>query len=96
MPNSASIQLWLVVLIVVMLAAAFLIRRAGHELRGELKRKQGAGGSQLTKEQVDAIRAHGLATPEALFKMSPKEQQLLATTALLMSSAQTQRRTREQ
>lgn len=98
MPNSAGVQLWLAVLIAVMLIAAFLIRRAGQELRDELKRGPGATGPTLTREQVEAIRAHGLATPEALFKMSAKEQQMLAAMALAMkgTGAQTQRRTREQ
>ncbi len=96
MPNSSGLEYWLIVLIAVMLLGTWLIRKAGHGLRGELTRKVGAQGPTLSKEQLEAIRIHRLATPEELFKMSPKEQQLLATTALMMSTAQTQRRTREQ
>lgn len=87
MPNSAGLQMWLIVLIVVMLIGAFLIRRAGQELRDELKRGPGGKGPMLTREQVEAIRAHGLAKPEDLFKMSPKEQQMLASMAVAMSGA---------
>lgn len=102
MPNSAGAEYWLIVLLAVMLGGIWLIRRAGRELRDELKRGPGAKGPTLTREQVEAIRAHGLATPEQLFKMSAKEQQLLATMALALGAASgppaphTQRRTREQ
>ena len=86
----------LMTLVVIVLLAAWLIRRAGESLRGTLRPAKGTAGSVLTPEQVAAITAHGLATPEELFMMSSKEQRLLAISATALQSAQNQRPTREQ
>ncbi len=75
--------------------AGWLIRRAGADLREQLKDRK-AAGPMLTPDEVRDITSRGLATAEALAAMSPKEQQLLAATARAMGGAQTQRRTREQ
>lgn len=75
--------------------AAWLIRRAGSELRGQLDDRRRAG-ALLTPEQVSAITSRGLATPEQLFAMTPREQQMLAATAQAMPPAHPQRGTREQ
>lgn len=95
MPSSPFSFGQILALVLVVLVAAWLIRRAGANLRAELREKRRAGPA-LTKEQLEAITAQGLATPEQLFAMSPKEQQLLAATALAMRGGQSQRRTREQ
>lgn len=84
------------VAIALLLIAAWAIRKAGKGLRDELGRRPPPAGPSLTKEQLQAITDQGLASPEQLFAMSPKEQQLLATTALMMRTAQTHRPTREQ
>jgi hypothetical protein len=81
---------------VIVLVAAWLIRRAGQSLRDTLNDTKTTGGSVLTPEQVAAITAHGLATPQQLFMMSAKEQRLLAISAEAMQSAQNQRPTRQQ
>lgn len=66
--------------------AAWLIHRAGADLRGQLKDRK-ASGPTLTSEQVNVITSHGLATPDQLVAMSAKEQQLLAVTAMAMVTA---------
>lgn len=83
-------------LVVILGMAAWLIRRAGRSLRDTLRETKGTGGSVLTHEQVAAITSHGLATPEQLFLMSVKEQQLLAVSAMALQTAQNQRPTRQQ
>lgn len=94
---SAPISLGqLLALVVILGMAAWLIRRAGRSLRDTLRETKGTGGSVLTPEQVAAIAAHGLATPEQLFMMSAKEQQLLAVSAMALQTAQNQRPTRAQ
>lgn len=82
--------------IVVAFIAAWAIRRAGRHLRDALGHRAGPTEPTLTREQVEAITSQGLATAEQLFAMSAREQQMLATTALLMRTAQHQRPTREQ
>ena len=77
--------------IVVALLAAWAIRRAGRQLRDALGRRAGPAEPALTKEQVEAITSQGLATAEQLFSMRAKEQQMLATTALLMRTAEQRR-----
>jgi hypothetical protein len=85
---SSPFSFWQIsTLILVVLIAGWLIRRAGAGLRAELEDKKGAAGSLLTPEQVHAITANGLATAEQLFMMSAKEQQLLAITAMTLQSA---------
>ncbi len=66
--------------------AAWLIRRAGAGLRDALRERKGPPGAAITPEQLDAITRHGLATAEQLFAMSPKEQVMLATTAMLLQA----------
>lgn len=67
--------------------AAWLIHRAGADLRTQLKDRKSSGPT-LTSEQVKAITSHGLATPAQLVAMSAKEQQLLAVTAMALVSAE--------
>lgn len=94
--SSATIStMQIVALVAIVGVAAWLIHRAGADLRAQLKDRKRAGPT-LTPEQVEAITSRGLATPEALFAMSPKEQQMLAVTAMAMGGAQSQRRTRSQ
>ena len=69
----------------IVLVAALLIRRAGAELRGQLRDRRRQGPA-LTPEQVRAITAQGLATAEQLFAMSAKEQQMLAATAVMLEA----------
>jgi len=95
-PSSAFSGAGVAVLVGVLLVAAWLIRRAGADLRAEVTKKNDAAGRMLTPAQVAAITSQGLATAEQLFTMSPQEQQLLAAAAVSMQSAQNQRRTREQ
>lgn len=76
----------LLALFAIVAIAAWLIHRAGADLRAQLKDRR-ASGPTLTPEQVQAITSRGLATAEALFAMSPKERQMLAATALAMVSA---------
>jgi hypothetical protein len=87
MPESPFTFWQIAMLVVVVLAAGWLIRRAGAGLRAELEGKK-ADASLLTPEQVQAITSHGLATAEQLFMMSAKEQQLLAITAVTMQNAE--------
>ena len=61
--------------------AAWAIRRAGDGLRAELGGAAGKKEAGLTKDEVDAIIASGLATPAAVFAMSPAEQRMLAAAA---------------
>ena len=76
--------------------AAWAIRRAGNRLRADLGGVAGKRAAGLSKEERDAIIASGLATRAALLAMSPKEQRMLAISAVALRSGQTQRRTREQ
>jgi hypothetical protein len=86
----------LMALVLIVLLAAWLIRRAGQSLRDVLNPPKGTTGSVLTPEQVAAITGQGLATAEQLFMMSAKDQRLLAISAVALQSAQNQRPTREQ
>ena len=74
-------------LLVLFGGAAWAIRRAGDRLRAELGGSAGKKGTGLTKEEIDAIVASGLATPAALFAMSPAEQRLLAASARALQGA---------
>ena len=74
--------------------AAWLIHRAGADLRGQLRDRKGSGPA-ISPDEVKAITSRGLATPEALFAMKPKEQQMLAALARSMDAGQSQRRTRD-
>ena len=61
--------------------AAWAIRRAGDRLRAELGDGAGKKQAGLTKDEIDAIVASGLATRAAIFAMSPAEQRMLASAA---------------
>ena len=95
MPSTAFSPLQIIALLVIVGIAAWLIHRAGADLREQLKDRKQAG-PRLSPEEVAAITSRGLATAEQLFAMSPKEQQMLAAAALAMQAGQSQRRTREQ
>lgn len=85
MPESWGRWLFLLVLFGV---AAWAIRRAGDRLRSELGDRAGAKVPVLTKAEIDAIFAAGLATPATLFAMSAKEQRVLAASAAAINAAQ--------
>jgi hypothetical protein len=68
-------------LLALFVGAAWAIRRAGNRLRAELGSAPGKKEAGLSKEEIDAIVSSGMATPAALFAMSPAEQKLLATAA---------------
>lgn len=68
-------------LLVLFGGAAWAIRRAGDRLRSELGGAAGKKQSGLTKDEIDEIVESGLATPAALFAMSPSEQKLLSAAA---------------
>jgi hypothetical protein len=72
-------------LLVLFGVAAWAIRRAGDRLRSELGDGAGVKEPMLTKVEIDAILAAGLATPETLFAMSAKEQRVLAISAVALS-----------
>lgn len=76
----------LIALGVIVLVAAWLIRRAGSGLREQLKANQ-AAGPMLSRAEVEAITSRGLATPEQLIAMKPNEQQMLAATAMMLVTA---------
>lgn len=77
----------IIALLAIVGIAAWLIHRAGADLRSQLKDRKGSG-STLTPEQVKAITSRGLATPAQLVAMSAKEQQLLAVTAMALVTAE--------
>lgn len=81
MPESWGRWLFLLVLFAL---AAWAIRRAGDRLRSELGDGAGAKEPVLTKAEIDAILAAGLAIPATLFAMSAKEQRVLAISAMAM------------
>jgi hypothetical protein len=85
MPLSWGRWLFLLVLFGV---AAWAIRRAGDRLRSELGDSARAKEPVLTKPEIDAILAAGLATPETLFAMSAKEQRVLAISATALTKGQ--------
>ena len=79
---------WRVLALLVLFGgAAWAIRRAGDRLRSELGGRQRNKKSGLTKEEIDAIVASGLATPAALFAMSAAEQKLLSASAQSLGRA---------
>jgi hypothetical protein len=75
----------LLTLLVLFGVSAWAIRRAGNRLRRELEDPPSSAQGMLTKEEVDAILASGLATPETLFVMSAKEQRVLAISAMALT-----------
>lgn len=79
-------------LLVLFGAAAWAIRRAGDRLRAELSDSGRANELMLTKAEIDAIIAAGLATPETLFAMSAKEQRVLAASAIAATRGTEDRR----
>ncbi len=82
MPLSWGRWLFLLVLFGI---AAWAIRRAGDRLRAELGDGAAVREPMLTKAQIDAILAAGLATPATLFAMSTKEQRALAISAAALT-----------
>ena len=81
MPSSAFSPLQIIALLVIVGIAAWLIHRAGADLREQLKDRKQAG-PRLSPEEVAAITSRGLATAEHLFVLSPKEQRMLRTASL--------------
>lgn len=71
-------------LLVLFGGAAWAIRRAGDRLRAELGGAGRDNQAGLTKVEVDAIVASGLATRAALVAMSATEQRLLSVSALAL------------
>lgn len=66
----------------------WVIRWTGRNLRSQIGQSTPRRVRQeLTQEEVDAILARRLATPQELFAMSPADQRLLATTAVAMVTA---------
>ena len=66
----------------------WVIRLTGRNLRAQIGHSTPRTARQeLTHEEVDAIIARRLATPQELFAMSPADQRLLATTAVAMVTA---------
>jgi hypothetical protein len=95
-PSSLAAWNSIAALLVILGIAAWLIHRAGTELRDALREKSAPTGPVLTPAELEAITAHALATPEQLFAMRPSEQRLLATTAMALQAGQNQRPTRAQ
>lgn len=91
-----SIGVWRALALLVLVGgAAWAIRRAGDRLRAEIGDAAGKKRAALTKDEIDAIVASGLATRPAILAMSVKEQRMLSVSVAALRAGQSPRNTRE-